>query len=443
MSDFSVQYANQLHDFDIAFEPEPLTEAELATFYYDGTFAIRMGDEYNETPIDAIYNACRRPRPENAHLLLGHRGCGKSTELVRLKTQLEAEGRQVIVINATLQADRSSLIYNDLLILLGKELIELAQRMKYSFDETLAEDILSFWDTLEIMENFHSSEKAKAKVGLGAWVASVGADIQAGGERREIIRKHVTRNTGQWLGYIRELSQHLTAHMGHQPIVIFEELDKLTTDSAWSVFSNALTKLPFPVIYTFPISLSFDPRFADIRSLFNDNVHILPMIKVRTKEGEPYELGVDSIVAIVEKRCDPSLFEEEVLEFLVKKTGGVLRHLFLCIKWAASRASRRKSQTISYEDALEAAKRQAALLIRTLEVNDFETLVEISRGSKEKSQIHDRQTLLRMVQGLIVLEYNATFWHDLHPLIEDYLIEQGRIPKKDGSNSEDSSHETK
>jgi len=35
--------------------------------------------------------------------------------------------------------------------------------------------------------------------------------------------------------------------------------------------------------------------------------------------------------------------------------------------------------------------------------------------------------LLDMMQGLIVLEYNGDRWHDLHPLVEDFLREQGEL----------------
>jgi len=35
--------------------------------------------------------------------------------------------------------------------------------------------------------------------------------------------------------------------------------------------------------------------------------------------------------------------------------------------------------------------------------------------------------LLKMMQGLIVLDYNGDCWHDLHPLIEDFLKEQGEL----------------
>jgi len=35
--------------------------------------------------------------------------------------------------------------------------------------------------------------------------------------------------------------------------------------------------------------------------------------------------------------------------------------------------------------------------------------------------------LLKMMQGMVVLEYNGDRWHDLHPIIEEFLISQGEL----------------
>lgn len=58
---------------------------------------------------------------------------------------------------------------------------------------------------------------------------------------------------------------------GKSPILIFEDLDKLNPEDAWEVFYNyaaILSGMSFPVIYTFPIGLSYDMRFATLDSYF-------------------------------------------------------------------------------------------------------------------------------------------------------------------------------
>ena len=57
---------------------------------------------------------------------------------------------------------------------------------------------------------------------------------------------------------------------GKHPILIFEDLDKLNPEDAWKVFYNyaaVLSGMDFPVIYTFPIALSYDSRFSAMESV--------------------------------------------------------------------------------------------------------------------------------------------------------------------------------
>jgi hypothetical protein len=239
----------------------------------------------------------------------------------------------------------------------------------------------------------------------------------------------VKKSAAQWVGYMKEVSDHITQSLkGKQPIVIFEDLDKLSPDKAWEIFSNPLSQMPFPVIYTFPIDLSYSPKFAGLEASFNNNIQILPMIKIRTLDGSSYQDGIDAIINIVGKRADLSLFDDKVLTFLVEKTGGVLRDLFKCITRAAGRAENRKSAKIDMEDAKVATNLLRSSLTRRIETKNYDLLKNISKNAKHKREIEDKAMLLEMMQGLIVLEYNGDRWNALHPLIEDFLKEQGELP---------------
>jgi hypothetical protein len=121
------------------------------------------------------------------------------------------------------------------------------------------------------------------------------------------------------------------------------------------------------------------------------------------------------------------LFDDNALIFLIEKTGGILRDLFHCITGAASRASNRKSAKIEMEDAIAATTDLRSWRTRRIEKKNYPLLKNIYEGGKYKNMIEDKPMLLDMMQGLIVLEYNGDRWHDLHPLIEDFLKEQGEL----------------
>ena len=124
--------------------------------------------------------------------------------------------------------------------------------------------------------------------------------------------------------------------------------------------------MSFPVIYTFPIGLSYDTKYVAMEGYFISKT--LPMIKIETIEGQLFGEGIDIIRQIVEKRADMTLFEEHVLEKLIQYTGGSLRDLFHAINSSAKRAERRGSRRMSMEDAERALEELRASLTRRIEI---------------------------------------------------------------------------
>ena len=213
---------------------------------------------------------------------------------------------------------------------------------------------------------------------------------------------------------------------GKRPIVIFEDLDKLNPEDAWTVFYNyaaILSGMRFPVIYTFPIGLSYDTRFSAMESYFITKT--LPMIKIETIDNQPFQEGIDIIREIVKKRADLSLFETGVLEMLIQYTGGSLRDLFHVINTSANRAKRRNSAVISMEDAERALEEVKTSLTRRIEEKDYDFLLKIYHENKER--IENKEMLLKMLQASVVLEYNGKRWHNVHPLVMKFFKEQGMV----------------
>ena len=89
-----MKYAKNIVDITNAFKSSPLNKDELKDFYCDNTMEFRTGDKYS-SPIEDIYEACKKPSDHNIFLLLGHQGCGKSTELNKMSVELIKEGYQV------------------------------------------------------------------------------------------------------------------------------------------------------------------------------------------------------------------------------------------------------------------------------------------------------------------------------------------------------------
>lgn len=429
-----MRFANQISEMFNAFSPEPLKGEQMETFYCGDTMEYRMGDKY-DSPIEDIYEICQEGEGHNAFLLLGHKGCGKSTELNRLSSALISRGYQVKTIVCSMDLDMFNIVYSDLFILMGEALLEIAGDCGCTVSQEILDDIRHFWD--EKTETSVSKKEETTDIEAGAAAetpsifqvlkvfAKIKADLKFNEEVRKEYRKQISVRSSEWMGLLSRLSKEIVSKTGGKaPVIIFEDLDKLNPEDAWNIFYNyaaVLSGMPFPVIYTFPIGLSYDTRFAAMEGYFTTKT--LPMIKIETIEGRPYDDGIAVIRQIVAKRADLQLFEEGVLDSLIRYSGGSLRDLFHMINSSAKRAERRNSGSVSAEDAERALEEVKTSLTRRIEQNDYVFLVNIYKGNKEL--IENKAFLLKMLQASVVLEYNGKRWHNLHPLVARFLKEQG------------------
>lgn len=430
-----MKYANHIKEMINAFSPEPLEGEQMEAFYCEETMEYRMSDKYS-SPMEDIFETCQETREHKSFLLLGHKGCGKSTELNRMSARFEEEGYHVKTIVCSMDLDLLNMVYSDIFILMGEALLEIAEESGCCIGNDILCEIHDFWD--EKTELFTSTDTGEMELETGGGIGTPGilenilklfakmkVNLKYNEETRKEYRKKISTKSSEWIALLSQVAKEIEEkNEGRQPIIIFEDLDKLNPEDAWEVFYNyaaILSGMSFPVIYTFPIALSYDTKFAAMESYFMTKT--LPMIKIEKLEGGEYESGIQVIEKIVEKRTKLELFEEGVLKELIKYTGGSLRDLFHTINAAAKRADRRKSSTIAMEDAMRALEELKTSLTRRIEQKDYEFLVTICKGNKE--QITDKEMLLKMLQASVVLEYNGKHWHNVHPLVAQFLKDQG------------------
>ena len=430
-----MRFANQISEIFNAFSPEPLKGEQMEKFYCGNTMEYRMGDKY-DSPIEDIFESCQEERYQ-AFLLLGHKGCGKSTELNRLSAALVSKGYPVKTIVCSMDLDMFNIVYSDLFILMGEALLEIAKDCGCTVSKKILDAIRHFWDKRTETLVLSREENKDIEAGASAETpgifqvlnvfAKIKADLKLNEETRKEYRKEISIRSSEWMELLRNLSEEIVDKTGGKaPVIIFEDLDKLNPEDAWNVFYNyaaILSGMPFPVIYTFPIGLSYDAKFAAMEGYFTTKT--LPMIKIETIEGQPYADGIDIIRQIVAKRADLQLFEENVLDCLIQYSGGSLRDLFHMINSAAKRAERRNSGSIAPEDAERALEEMKTSLTRRIEQGDYEFLFFFYEGNKEL--IENKEFLLKMLQASVVLEYNGKRWHNLHPLVARFFREQKLI----------------
>lgn len=444
-----MKYANQITEIINAFSPEPLGAGQMKQFYCGNTMEYRMSDKYS-SPIEDIFDSCRGEGGHKAFLLLGHRGCGKSTELNRMSERLIADGYKVRTITCSADLDLFNIVYSDLFILMGEALMQMAEEVGSPVGKDVLYAVADFWTEGTETVTFQKAGGISAESGAAAETPGIlerilkvfvriKTDLKYNEETRKEYRKKITIHSSEWIKLLNQVAEGIMRKTeGKMPIIIFEDLDKLNPEDAWKVFYNyaaILSGMSFPIIYTFPVGLSYDTRFSAMESYFETRT--LPMIKIETIEGDSFQQGIDVIREIVARRARLDLFEEGVLDFLIRYTGGSLRDLFHAINSAAKRTERRRNSinskddsqervsAVSMDDAERALSELETSLTRRIEKKDYEFLLNIYNGNKEL--IEDKAMLLKMLQASVVLEYNGKRWHNVHPLIVRFFKEQGLI----------------
>ena len=430
--------AKKLEEMLMAFRLEPLKENELADFYHDKTMTIRTGDQWT-SPLDELFEACTVPSASNAHLLMGHTGCGKSTELNNLKVKFRENGHPVCMVDTLIETNPFQLGYWDILLLITEGLIKIADDIGADIPEAAVDGISDILlREIKVEETSFSSVGADINAGAEAKTPSIVSgllklfvslkgSLKLGTDIRTTVKETMQKRASEWLMYTKEISARITAAAGEkQPILIFENLDKIPQpETIFDILGfSVLAQMPFPVIYTFPIDQYYAPR---IGTLGVYNKHLLPMIKVSNLDKTESTEGITVMREIVGLRAELELFDEAVLDLLIKKTGGSLRHLFACIISAARRATRRSEVhpevvKIEEEDALRALAELSKELTRQITRPKYGILIDIINNPESKENIDDLDFLLKMMQASVVLEYeNGTRWNDVHPLIADFL----------------------
>jgi len=114
------------------------------------------------------------------------------------------------------------------------------------------------------------------------------------------------------------------------------------------------------------------------------------------------------------------------MDELIEKTGGSLRDVFRCMELALRYTDRKGKDKVSMEEMNMAFTEIKSILSRRIEKGDAEQnddylALKKIHEAQDKTIIEERSKILRFLEAHVVLEYNGERWHDLHPLIYDFL----------------------
>lgn len=393
-------------------------------------------------PIAALQTTIDWAAIDSCQLFSGFRGTGKSTELRRLKLQLERDTDKIVVILCDMQ-DHMNLStpvdISDFLMSVAGAFGEAIAKD----GEALGVDVIKegYWTRFR---NFMARTNVEfteigvsGELGVGGELkANLKADPSFRQRLQEKMQGHIGALTADVHHFLEECVQKLRLWHGDDVkiVLLLDSVEQIqgsavnaveVAESVSNLFFTHARRLRLPYIhtvYTVPPWLSIKSPATAVQY---DSYQQIPCVKVRTREGEPFQPGLDVLEQVIAQRGDWTrlLGSREALDEILLASGGYLRDLFRLLQ-AALRLSRTRGLPASKDTRLLALHevRNAYLPINHHDVLwlsriDTSKNCELPHGA-------DLADLARFFDNLLVMTYrNGGEWFGIHPLIADRVRE--------------------
>lgn len=384
-------------------------------------------------------------------LFTGHIGCGKSTELLRLKTELEQEDFHVVYFESSEDLEMTDVDISDVLL-------AIARRVSQSLDKLLLEEPSRLKELLQGAVKVLNSDVSNLKFkipGLGdlgintekeefslsLGIGEITTKTKSDATLREKLNQYLGPQKTQLLAAInQELIEPAIAALKRQGknglVVIVDNLDRL--DSRQKPFGRPqqeylfvdqgeyLTKLNCHLVYTMPLGLKFSNDYGNLTQRFEEP-KVLPMVPVQLRDGSECQEGMALLRQMVMVRAFPDLDEQQrlqniteifdhpqTLDRLCYVSGGHVRDLLRLLNtWIMEEMQLPLSRA-----TLEAVIR-ARCNEMTLPISDDEW--ELLRQVRNRKKVSGDQGYQTLIRSRLVFEYrdNGESWFDINPILAE------------------------
>lgn len=371
-------------------------------------------------------------------LYAGHRGAGKSTELLRLQEYLQNQGCFVVYFAADEQdINPEDTEYTDILLACTRHLLE---SLRNANSKPLRDWMRDRWEDVKDLALTEVSFETLSLESQIAQFAKLTANVRTVPSLRQKIRDKINPHTTTLIDALNEFIVDAKKNLpdkSSQLAVIADNLDRIVPFSQDGKRSNLdeifldrteqLKALDCHVIYTIPISMVYSNRATELINNYNDP-QVLPMIMVQNPDGSTNEAGLAKIKELIEKRVkqvnpnqclEIGLFDSrETLERLCLMSGGHVRNLLLMMQEAITRT---EDLPITAKAAQRAITQARDVYRRTPEEGEWQILAKVSQTQRILNDEQHRNLLF----SRCILEYRyydregeMQPWYDVHPLIK-------------------------
>lgn len=400
------------------------------------------------------------PEEPTCQLFTGHIGSGKSTELLRLKKELDEEGFHVIYFESSKYLDMADVDITDILLSVASQVSESLEKLKFELElkgfKTLLKGLVEvLQNQIDLTQELNlkalemGEETLVSSFSLSMIINTISSKVKDAPNLRSLRRQYLEPRTNLILEYInQELIEPAITELKKQGqqglVVIIDNLDRidrslkptgrLQPEYLFIDRGEQLKKLNCHLLYTIPLTLVFSQDLGQLTSRFGVDPKVLPMIPVKFRDGTDCQAGLELLRKMVLIRAFPDLAhvtpEEylnrittvfdtpETLDRLCLMSGGHVRSL-LQLLYSCLQKEDPPINRATLDHVIHQRRHQFMLVINQ---EEWELLHQVVQTKMVSGDIK-YQTLLR---NLWVFEYRygENYWYDLNPILADKLPEK-------------------
>jgi hypothetical protein len=379
----------------------------------------------------------QREQQFHKQLFSGHRGSGKSTELLQLKGELEQQNYVVVFLDVEKLLDLAEITYQDVLLTIATGVVETMEQLNIHLDEKLLEDLKIWFADKVITQVYAREEKATlqakleaiAKIPFVKLMAELRGEVSSASGRREEVRQTLEKELRVFIAKLNDLliaaRSKIKKNGKTDLVIIVDGLEKMhyrilpNNETSYSnLFIRHSEQLNSPethIIYTVPIALAFN---SNLGNEFSGGVFVVPMVKYQKPEGQAL------LKTLINQRMIPSLFDNSTTQDkLIAASGGSMRDLFRLIRFSIE-----NSNGIITEANAKMAIQLLAKEYDRFAKNDYIDLLQ-KVADKQILPTDNSATYEQVLNLRLVHEYeNGERWADVHPILYHISRLQALLP---------------
>lgn len=385
-----------------------------------------------EDVVEIFTRRIRRSERPLCQLFAGHLGGGKSTELLRLKAELETakEGERYLVVYFEADdedIDANDVEFSDILLAVIKQL---TRQLREKGIELRLGWFRSIWEDIkDILQSPVEFDKLELPVFFGKLTAVIKNSPDSRKQIRQAIEPRLTSLIEEANHLLSDGLQGARRQGYRDFVVIVDNLDRVTLrivddktgttthDLLFIERADQLQSLRCHIVYTVPVSLTYGQKAGVLLSRYPNTGPRLPMVKIMDPRGREFRPGIEIMHQILARRFHSvgvkfeEVFPDRRLgDRIIHLSGGHPRHLLTLFRFACDRVDDLPLTAESVERAI-----QVFANTWIVPEDHWPLLPEIHRTKRIKSDLRHQM----MLYNLVVLEYldGEEPWYDVHPAV--------------------------